>query len=113
MAKMYQALLDNVFVKETKKTRKVGVLDIPDTIDSDFTFGTVVSVGAGNFEHGNYIPNPVSVGDEVVFPRTVGAIINFNGDELIMVKASDIIASLQDVDIKIEDIKIEEVKEEE
>lgn len=108
MAKIYQALLDNVFIKESKKTRKVGVLDIPDTIDSDFTFGTVVSVGAGNFEHGNYIPNCVSVGDEVVFPRTVGAIINFNGEELIMVKSSDIIASLQEVEMTIEEDKKEE-----
>ena len=108
MAKIYQALLDNVFIKESKKTRKVGVLDIPDTIDSDFTFGTVVSVGSGNFEHGNYIPNCVSVGDEVVFPRTVGAIINFNGEELIMVKSSDIIASLQEVEMTIEEDKKEE-----
>ncbi len=108
MAKIYQALLDNVFIKESKKTRKVGVLDIPDTIDSDFTFGTVVSVGNGNFEHGNYIPNCVSVGDEVVFPRTVGAIINFNGEELIMVKSSDIIASLQEVEMTIEEDKKEE-----
>jgi co-chaperonin GroES (HSP10) len=103
MAKMYQALLDNVFVKETKKTRKVGVLDIPDTIDSDFTFGTVVSVGEGNFEHGNYIPNCVSVGDEVVFPRTVGSIVNFNGDELIYIKSSDIIAAIKDVEITVDE----------
>jgi co-chaperonin GroES (HSP10) len=105
MAKMYQALLDNVFVKETKKTRKVGVLDIPDTMDSDFTFGTVVSVGEGNFEHGNYIPNCVCVGDEVVFPRTVGSIVNFNGTELIHIKSSDIIAKLADVEMTIEEDK--------
>lgn len=108
MAKVYQALLDNVFVKEDKRTRKVGVLDIPDTIDSDFTFGTVVSVGEGNFEHGNYIPNCVSVGDEIVFPRTVGSVVNFNGTELIYIKSSDIIAKLAEVEMTIEEDKKEE-----
>jgi chaperonin GroES len=108
MAKKYQALLDNVFVKENKTTRKVGVLDIPDTIDSDFVFGTVVSAGSGTFENGNYCPMPVGLGDEVVFPKTVGAAINFNGEELILVKASDIIASMQDVEIQVEED--EEVK---
>lgn len=104
MAKIYQALLDNVFVKkETEKTRKVGILEIPDTVDTDFTFGTVVSVGAGTFENGNYVPNCVSVGDEVVFPRTVGSIVNFNGDEVIMVKSSDIIASLQEAEVIIDE----------
>lgn len=103
MAKKYQALLDNVFIKENKETRKVGILDIPETIDSNFTFGTVVSCGSGNFENGNYIPNPVKVGDEVVFPKTVGSVINFNNEELIMVKASDIIASLQEVEMMIDE----------
>lgn len=103
MAKVYQALLDNIFVKETKKTRKVGVLDVPANIDSDYTFGIVVSTGPGNFEHGNYIPNPVVPGDEVVFPKTAGSIINFNGDELILVKASDLIASLTEQTYSIDD----------
>ena len=96
MSKQYVAVLDNVFVKEDKQVRKIGVLDIPDTVDSDFTFGTVVSVGEGSFDNGNYIPNCVVPGDEVVFPKTCGASINFNGEELIMVTNKDIIAVSRD-----------------
>lgn len=103
MAKTYVALLDNVFIKETKKTRKIGVLDIPDTVDTDYTFGIVVSVGDGTFENGNYVPMCVKPGDEVVFPKTVGASVNFNGDELLLVKSSDIIAVARDTEVIIDE----------
>ena len=89
----YVALEDYVFVKEQKRTRTVGMMEIPDGIDMDYTFGTVVSVGPGTYENGKFhVPNVVP-GDEVVFPRTVGSKINFvNNQELISVRACDLLA---------------------
>lgn len=49
MSKQFVALHDNVFVKEKKQERKIGQLVIPDSMDVDFTFGTVVSAGDGSF----------------------------------------------------------------
>jgi len=103
MAKMYVAVLDNVFVKETEQERDLGGGFIaPITMDRDFTFGTVISVGEGTFEHGNYIPVSVRVGDEIVFPKTMGTSVTFNGDKILMIKSSDVIAVLKDIEQIIE-----------
>lgn len=89
----YTALEDYIFVKEQKRTRTVGLMEIPDGIDMDYTFGTVVSVGPGTYENGAFRAPSVVVGDEVVFPRTVGAKINFvNNEELITVRSCDLLA---------------------
>jgi co-chaperonin GroES (HSP10) len=88
----YTALEDYIFVKEQKRTRTVGLMEIPDGIDMDYTFGTVVSVGPGTYENGVFRAPSVIVGDEVVFPRTVGAKINFvNNEELITVRSCDLL----------------------
>lgn len=89
----YVALENYVFVKEQKKTRTIGMMEIPDGIDMDYTFGTVVSVGPGTMEGGTFRVPDVTIGDEVVFPRTVGAKINFvDNQELISVRACDLLA---------------------
>ena len=41
--KIYQALGQNVFVKEIEKEFTVGGLVIPDSIENDFTYGEVIS----------------------------------------------------------------------
>lgn len=99
MSKQFTALQDNIFVKEKKQERRIGNMVIPDTIDADFTFGTVVSVGNGKWtSNGSYIPLEIHVGDEICFPRTMGQKINFVGDtELILVKESAVIAKVADV----------------
>ena len=81
MSKKYVALDGNVFVKEKKIEHKIGVFTIPDNLDIDYTFGTVVSVGSGSYENGLFVPVNLSVGDEVVFPRTVGNKTHFNDEE--------------------------------
>jgi len=100
MSKLYQALQDNLFVKEIEPEREVGSLIIPNSFDADFTFGEVISAGPGTFVNGNFIPNPVQVGDEICFPRTMGQKISFvnSEDEIILVKASAVTARVENVE---------------
>lgn len=98
MSQKYVALDGNVFVKEKKIEHRIGAFTMPDSIDIDYTFGTVVSSGPGTYENGLFIPNTLQVGDEIVFPRTVGSKTHFNNEEeLILVRACDVIARLEEV----------------
>lgn len=99
MSKKYVALDGNVFVKEKKIEHKIGAFTIPDNLDIDYTFGTVVSAGPGSYENGQFCPNNLKIGDEIVFPRTVGSKTHFNdGEELILVRACDVIGRLEEYD---------------
>ena len=99
MSKKYVALDGNVFVKEKKIEHKIGAFTMPDSLDVDYTFGTVVSAGPGTYENGQFVKNTLQYGDEIVFPRTVGSKTHFNNEEeLILVRACDVIARLEEVD---------------
>ena len=92
MSKMYVALGPNVFVKEIKHEVNIGGMIIPDSLDSDFTFGEVMSCSDGYFEHGTFVPNQVKVGDKVAFAKVSGSKVTFNDQKYIRVYASDIVA---------------------
>lgn len=99
MSKKYVALDGNVFVKEKKIEHRIGAFTMPDSLDVDYTFGTVVSAGPGTYENGKFIQNNLKPGDEIVFPRTVGSKTHFNNEEeLILVRACDVIARLEEVE---------------
>jgi co-chaperonin GroES (HSP10) len=100
--KKYVALEDNVFIREKKPELKTASgFIMPEGTSNDFSYGTVVSAGFGTFEHGNFVPMSVQVGDEVLFPRTIMNKVTFpDGDTLIIMKASDILAKLEEVDIE-------------
>lgn len=111
--KKYIALENNVFIKERKpelKTMGKGEFIIPEDTSCDYAYGTVISAGIGSFEKGNFVPMSVNPGDEVMFPRTVMNKITFpDGETLVVMQASDIIAKLEEVDIE-EDKKEMEAK---
>jgi len=100
--KRYIALEDNVFIREKKPELKTASgFIMPEGTSNDFSYGTVVSAGVGSFVNGNFVPLSVQVGDEVLFPRTVMNKITFpDGETLIIMKAEDIIAKLEEVDIE-------------
>lgn len=99
MSKKYVALDGYVFVKEKKIEHRIGAFTMPDSLDVDYTFGTVVSAGPGNYENGQFVKNTLQYGDEIVFPRTVGSKTHFNNEEeLILVRACDVIARLEEVE---------------
>jgi chaperonin GroES len=71
-----------------------GGLYIPDTAKEKPTQGEVIAVGAGRFEKGARIPMDVKVGDKVLYGKYSGTNITLDGEEVVIIKASDILAKL-------------------
>ena len=91
MIENYEALGQNVFVKELKAEEKVGGFVMPDNLDVDFTRGEVVLSSAGYYDHGMFISAPVVPGDIVLFPKVSGTKVTLGGEKVIRVFASDIV----------------------
>ena len=71
-----------------------GGLYIPDTAKEKPTQGEIVAVGPGRVEKGQRIPMDVKVGDKVLYGKYSGTNITLDGDEVVIVKSSDILAKL-------------------
>ena len=90
--KTYKALGQNIFVRELKQEEKVNGFVMPDSLESDFTKGTVVYSSNGYYDHGVFINSPVNVGDIVLFPKISGTKVTLGGEKLIRVYMSDLVA---------------------
>ena len=73
---------------------KRGALYIPDTAKEKPTQGEVLAVGPGRIEKGERVKLDVQVGDTVLYGKYSGAPYQVGDDELIIVKASDILARI-------------------
>lgn len=73
---------------------KRGPLYIPDTAKEKPTQGEVLAVGPGRMEKGARIPMEVKAGDQVIYGKYSGTPYQVGDDELIIIKASDILARL-------------------
>ena len=71
-----------------------GGLYIPDTAKEKPTQGKVLAVGPGRVDNGARVPMEVKVGDTVLYGKYTGTNITLGGDEVVIVKASDILAKL-------------------
>ena len=71
-----------------------GGLYIPDTANEKPTQGEIVAVGPGRFEKGERIPMDLKVGDKVLYGKYSGTNITVDGEEVVIVKATDILAKL-------------------
>lgn len=71
-----------------------GGLYIPDTAKEKPTQGEVVAVGPGRVEKGARVPMEVKVGDKVLYGKYSGTNITLDGEEVVIIKASDILAKL-------------------
>ncbi len=87
-------LEDRVIVKpkEEEEMRKGGII-IPDTAKERPQEGTIVEVGPGKQdEKGKTIPLNVKKGDRVIFSKYAGTEITIEGEELLIMRESDILA---------------------
>ena len=92
-------LHDRVLVKriEEKETVKGGII-IPDTAKEKPSQGEVVAVGpGGRDEAGKLIPIDLKVGDRVLFGKWSGNEVKLDGEELLIMKESDIMGVLTDL----------------
>jgi chaperonin GroES len=71
-----------------------GGLYIPDTAKEKPTRGEVLAVGPGRMEKGDRVKLDVRAGDQVIYGKYSGTPYEVGGDELIIIKASDILAKI-------------------
>lgn len=89
-----QPLGDRVVVKPMPKedVTKGGIV-LPDTVKEKPQEGKVLAVGPGRMtEEGKRIPLDIKVGDVVIYAKYGGTEIKEDGDELIILRESDILA---------------------
>jgi chaperonin GroES len=93
MAKLkFRPLHDRVVVKRIDAEAKTkGGIIIPDTAKEKPQEGEIVAVGpGGRDEAGKLIPIDVKTGDRVLFGKWSGTEVKIDGDELLIMKESDI-----------------------
>ena len=89
-------LSDRVVVKPQEAEEKTasGII-LPDTAKEKPQLGKVVAVGKGKIsDTGNVIKMDVKVNDKVLYGKYSGTEITFEGDELLIMRESDILAVL-------------------
>ena len=90
-----QPLEDRVVIMPDEEGETMrGGLYIPDTAKEKPTQGEVIAVGPGRFEKGARVPVDLKVGDKVLYGKYSGTNIMLEGDEVVIIKASDILAKL-------------------
>jgi len=88
---------DRLIVKpfDEEETTASGLV-LPETAKEKPQKGTVVAVGDGAIaEDGSRRPLDVSEGDEVLYSKYGGTDITVEGDELLVLRESDILAKVQ------------------
>ena len=89
-------LYDRILVKrlETGEMKKGGII-IPDTAKEKPMEAEVVAVGKGKVnEDGKQFPLDVKKGDRILFGKWSGTEIKLDGDDLLIMKESDIMGVL-------------------
>jgi chaperonin GroES len=88
-------LADRVAIKPLEETETMkGGLYIPDTAKEKPIQGEVIAVGPGRREKGDIVLMELKVGDRVVYGKYSGTQVELGGDEIILIKESDVIAKL-------------------
>tara|TARA_Y100000996_G_scaffold403132_1_gene375795 strand:- start:108 stop:392 length:285 start_codon:yes stop_codon:yes gene_type:complete len=91
-----QPLSDRVVVKPQEAEEKTasGII-LPDTAKEKPQAGTIVAVGKGKMsDSGSLIKMNVKVNDKVLYGKYSGTEISFEGDDLLIMRESDILAIL-------------------
>ncbi len=88
----FRPLHDRVLLRRLEsETKTAGGILIPDTAKEKPAEGEVIAVGTGiRDDKGNMIELAVSVGDIVLFSKWSGTEVTIDGEELLVVKESDI-----------------------
>jgi len=93
----FRPLHDRVVVQRVDSEEKTaGGIIIPDTVKEKPSEGVIVSVGPGaRDEDGKYIKPDVKAGDRVLFGKWSGTEIKIDGDDLLIMKESDIMGVVE------------------
>ncbi|MBI1779309.1 MAG: co-chaperone GroES [Proteobacteria bacterium] len=93
----FRPLHDRVVVKRIEGDAKTsGGIIIPDTAKEKPMEGEVIAVGPGaRDENGKINPLDVKAGDRILFGKWSGTEVKLNGEELLIMKESDIMGIIE------------------
>ena len=92
----FRPLHDRVVVRRVEQeTKSAGGIIIPDTAAEKPQQGEIIAVGPGaRDEAGKLVPLDVKKGDKVLFGKWSGTEVKIDGQELLIMKESDIMGVL-------------------
>jgi chaperonin GroES len=95
----FKPLHDCVVIRRIEGEEKTkGGIIIPDTAQEKPQEGEVVAVGAGaRDEAGKIIPSDLKAGDRVLFGKWSGTEVKIDGEEVLIMKESDVMGVLEGV----------------
>ena len=94
----FRPLHDRVVVRRIEAEEKsTGGIIIPDTAKEKPSQGQVIAVGpGGRDESGKLIPIDLNEGDRVLFGKWSGTEVKIDGEELLIMKESDIMGIIDE-----------------
>jgi chaperonin GroES len=92
----FRPLGDRVLIKRVEEEEKTkGGIIIPDTAKEKPQEGKVIAVGPGaRDENGKLIPLDVKKGDRILFGKWSGTEVKLDGDDLLIMKETDVLGVL-------------------
>ena len=93
----FRPLHDRVVVRRIEEeTKTASGIIIPDTAKEKPMEGEIVAVGSGaRNEKGEIVPLDVKAGDRVLFGKWSGTEVKIDGEDLIIMKESDIMGIIE------------------
>jgi chaperonin GroES len=93
----FRPLHDRVVVRRLEEdTKTSGGIIIPDTVKEKPMQGEVIAVGPGaRDDAGKVVPLEVKAGDRVLFGKWSGTEVKIDGQELLIMKESDILGIIE------------------
>jgi chaperonin GroES len=94
----FRPLHDRVVVRRIDADEKTaGGIIIPDTAKEKPIEGEVVAVGPGaRDENGQLVPLDLKAGDHILFGKWSGTEVKIDGEELLIMKESDVLAVVEE-----------------
>jgi chaperonin GroES len=89
-------LADRVVVRPVEREEKTasGIV-LPDTAKEKPQEAEVIAVGPGRLEDGKRVALDVKVGDRVLYSKYAGTEVKVDGEELLILRESDILAIVE------------------
>jgi chaperonin GroES len=93
----FRPLGDRVVVRRVKEDQKTaGGIIIPDTAQEKPQEGEIIAVGPGALDdNGKRVAPEVKAGDRVLFGKWSGTEVKIDGEELLIMKESDIMGIIE------------------
>jgi len=93
----FRPLHDRVLVRRVEQEAKTaGGIIIPDTAQEKPMEGEIVAAGSGaRTDDGKIVPLDVKAGDRVLFGKWSGTEVKIDGEELLIMKESDLLGIIE------------------